>query len=674
MAQADLCSYCDKIPFSEFAAGTRDDRRRVDKSDNTYCLGAASRILQSDCPFCLLACEATLLYRNLNSSRLPLSPGRDVEVVWAPRTVTRTRGGFVITGQEDVWLAFGSDSCSSASGASPPHSYLLPKLPVELDVSRVAGWIDHCTSHHICVLFPHTMMFGEAFPGLRFLRFIDTIRGCIVQKTEPVQYAVLSYVWGSYPTFRLTKANLDKLMVPGALLEFPRRLPRTLQDAILLAKRLNIRFLWVDALCLLQNSSDDLEKGVNVMDQIYERAWISIVAANGHDSNAGLPGVQPGERAGRVLVKQVKQGVSMGVYVGTELQLQRSVYETRAWTFQEHVLSRRILYFFPDSVVFRCRESEFLEVCADDPTLGRQEASLTSMLADAIITTDGPAHQYEVFLLYYTRRALTNDADALRAMAGILRRLSHKLRCRMLQGLPTSQFDRYVLLRGPAAGRRRGFPSYSWAGWRDSLGFLRIGTIDTRGWLRDQTWIVWYKGSPAGVVSPVWDPAENLEFVPFRGLRTSRTMPTLDLGPGPVDTTETSQAGAEPPRLYPYHLLQFWTIVIYVKLQNIDVFWPRGDLIGTDGRRCGRLGLDGFHETTFFESERPFEVILLSESQGDEDEVHWTVRPREWKAYHVMVIEWHGGVAERRGLGTVLKSAVHRSFSPGPVWKEVIMG
>jgi hypothetical protein len=121
-------------------------------------------------------------------------------------------------------------------------------------------------------------------------------------------------------------------MVPGALLEFV-WLPRTLRDAILLAKRLNIRFLWIDALCLLQNSSDDLEKGVNVMDQVYERAWITIVAANGHDANAGLPGVQPGERPRRSLVRLVDQGLSIGVYAGTELQLVRSVYESRAWTF-----------------------------------------------------------------------------------------------------------------------------------------------------------------------------------------------------------------------------------------------------------------------------------------------------------------------------------------------------
>jgi hypothetical protein len=115
-------------------------------------------------------------------------------------------------------------------------------------------------------------------------------------------------------------------------------------------------------------------------------------------------------------------------------------------------------------------------------------------------------------------------------------------------------------------------------------------------------------------------------------------------------------------------------MAIFLKLQNIDEFYPRGDFVGKDGLRCGRLPLDGFDETTFWESEGPFEVILLSESQGDDSEKPWAKKPDGWNSYHVMVIGWNGGVAERRALGTVLKSAVHQSFSPGPVWKEVVLG
>ncbi|KAK0641917.1 hypothetical protein B0T16DRAFT_420727 [Cercophora newfieldiana] len=113
-----------------------------------------------------------------------------------------------------------------------------------------------------------------------------------------------------------------------------------------------------------------------------------------------------------------------------------------------------------------------------------------------------------------------------------------------------------------------------------------------------------------------------------------------------------------------------------VKLQNVNVFLPRGDFIGRDGLLCGRLPLDGFDETTFFDPEGPFEVILLSESRSDDHDpsMPLATQPKEWNSYHVMVIEWHGKVAEWRGLGTVLKSAVHQSFSPGPVWKEIVLG
>jgi hypothetical protein len=237
---ANLCSYCCKIPFSEFAAGLRDALRigpRKSEIENKFSLGPLSRILESNCPFCLLVCKATVLQRNLSAYRA-LSHDKEVEVRWISGARI-TRGGFAITRLNDVWLAFGVNFSSS-----PRYAYLLPKLPVELDVSRVSGWIDHCTSHHTCVIFPRTTTSSEAFPGLRVLRFIDTVEGCIVERTELVQYAALSYVWGSCPTFQLTKANLDKLTVPGALLNprFSDLLPKTLLDALLLTKRLNIRF------------------------------------------------------------------------------------------------------------------------------------------------------------------------------------------------------------------------------------------------------------------------------------------------------------------------------------------------------------------------------------------------------------------------------------------------
>jgi hypothetical protein len=59
------------------------------------------------------------------------------------------------------------------------------------------------------------------------------------------------------------------------------RLPRTIQDAIDLVKALEYRFLWVDALCIVQNGQMDMQSRVDQMNLIYERAVMTIAAAVG---------------------------------------------------------------------------------------------------------------------------------------------------------------------------------------------------------------------------------------------------------------------------------------------------------------------------------------------------------------------------------------------------------
>jgi len=72
------------------------------------------------------------------------------------------------------------------------------------------------------------------------------------------------------------------------------------------------RYLWVDALCLIQDDTEDLDRGVNAMDLIYERAWLTVVAACGHDANARLPGVQNGTRKASRNTVEIKPGAEIG--------------------------------------------------------------------------------------------------------------------------------------------------------------------------------------------------------------------------------------------------------------------------------------------------------------------------------------------------------------------------
>lgn len=131
---------------------------------------------------------------------------------------------------------------------------------------------------------------------------------------------------------RAAKANRNKLLVPGSLDDAWDGLPRTIQDAITLVQRLGARYLWVDALCLLQNDSADLDRGVNVMDLIYEQAWLTIIAGHGHNANTGLPRVRQGSKKASQNIVQIKPGVSLGVTTALHWLLALSVYNYRAWT------------------------------------------------------------------------------------------------------------------------------------------------------------------------------------------------------------------------------------------------------------------------------------------------------------------------------------------------------
>jgi hypothetical protein len=155
---------------------------------------------------------------------------------------------------------------------------------------------------------------------------------CLVETQEFHRYVALSYIWGAVSNFKLTKSNLSRLLVPGVLREIFLRLPRTICDAVTLCRMLNVRYLWVDALCLLQNDPEDLERGVDVIDQIYERAWLTIFAATGTDANAGLPGVQVGSRRPANLVLEVQPGILLGVCAGLDRLLEGSMYSSRGWT------------------------------------------------------------------------------------------------------------------------------------------------------------------------------------------------------------------------------------------------------------------------------------------------------------------------------------------------------
>jgi hypothetical protein len=93
------------------------------------------------------------------------------------------------------------------------------------------------------------------------------------------QYTTLSYCRGKTQHFITTIDNLAEMRkpIPWNLL------PKTIRDAITLTRRLNVRYLWVDALCIIQDSSEYWERELGKMAEIYGGSLLTIAAASAAD-------------------------------------------------------------------------------------------------------------------------------------------------------------------------------------------------------------------------------------------------------------------------------------------------------------------------------------------------------------------------------------------------------
>ena len=134
-------------------------------------------------------------------------------------------------------------------------------------------------------------------------------------KIAKLKFMALSYVWRSNPKVRLLKANCKSLRTPGGFNKL--QLPRTIANSIELVNLLGLKYLWVDALCIIQDDANDQSYKISKMATIYSSAFLTIMAASSEDSNAGLPGfgssIQQYEQQEVVVILQSKTSNGLSV-------------------------------------------------------------------------------------------------------------------------------------------------------------------------------------------------------------------------------------------------------------------------------------------------------------------------------------------------------------------------
>lgn len=187
--------------------------------------------------------------------------------------------------------------------------------------------------------------------------------------TENSGYSILSHCWGtahpeSSDFLRLSHQNM-KLMQYN--IDFG-RLPNNFQDAIVITRALGLRYLWIDALCILQDSPDDWASEASKMAQYYSGSEICIAATASPHAQHGI--LRPrtigsasarlaGEAEGLSVRSLADDVLSVITYIDFRAKrrpISCQPLNSRSWTFQERLLARRIVHYTEQQMIWQCQK------------------------------------------------------------------------------------------------------------------------------------------------------------------------------------------------------------------------------------------------------------------------------------------------------------------------------
>lgn len=248
-----------------------------------------------------------------------------------------------------------------------------------------------------------------------------------------------------------------------------------MEDALAFVDLLGEKYLWVDLYCIDQNDVENEQHQINDMDRIFSSAYVTLVCLDGQNADWGLPGVS------RPLLQSHQPSISlaagrlMATFVFSVWQTNgTSIWDTRAWTLQERLLSPRCILFGKSYVAMACQKEYFhdsMDLVDNARTWLSQEDEDDFRDDGADIKLDKSVWDFKTFdalVSVYSGRRLSDESDALNACRGSFNRLGKSSGCDFLFGLPKQDFLRGLLWQPHPLNtlqRRQGFPSWSWLGW-----------------------------------------------------------------------------------------------------------------------------------------------------------------------------------------------------------------
>ena len=362
----------------------------------------------------------------------------------------------------------------------------------ETSFIQAEKWIDQCkSSHRKC---------SQANSFLWFPTRVVDVSGdpdwakLVISNSDHAnqRYLTLSHCWGKTPTIYCTADSISRF-TKGILVS---AMPATFRDAITVTRRLEYRYLWIDSLCIIQDSEEDWRKESAMMGKIYKFSQCTIAAtrsANSHESfftRRSAFELQPCRIFGNVLSPQ-KELEEMYLYNRQDCMwddIFKAPLHSRAWVLQERLLSPRVLHYTSRQLFWECQE---LDACEAFPQglnldynsvntagswyfkriMGRPiEPDGRHTWQDGFTPRDTLYADWNFIVETYSTAQLTKAKDKLVAISGLAHEWSYRVNEMYLAGLWRGDLHRQLLWHMELLlenSRRRAAlyraPTWSWA-------------------------------------------------------------------------------------------------------------------------------------------------------------------------------------------------------------------
>ncbi|KAL0931447.1 heterokaryon incompatibility protein (SNF2 family domain-containing protein) [Colletotrichum truncatum] len=248
------------------------------------------------------------------------------------------------------------------------------------------------------------------------------------------KYIALSYCWGKpelkkRPTL-LRRDTLTDMSRDDGIDEAS--LQKSVQDAVRVARMLGFKYLWVDALCIIQDCNRDKDKEIGKMAMIYKNAAVTVAAGTAAKAADGFLDTKMVYLPDEKVVFNVAGGGKGTVHLRSGPHIPKHTLDDRGWVLQEFLLSSRLLIFSEYELLWLCKERELQSVTGGENSLEYLQplesfpwVNFSEEHGDSNFGMEEAEQKYiwKTVIEQYSLRRLGDWDDRLNALRGITREL-----------------------------------------------------------------------------------------------------------------------------------------------------------------------------------------------------------------------------------------------------------